>query len=104
MTKKLLIIIVITALSAVSQVSFAQDAQTSKAGDQLEIAATITVTESTIHVKNASQQTLEVYDLAGVKVATYKIDNDNKTIVANDLQKGCYILKINKTVRKVYIK
>lgn len=91
-------------MSAVSQLAFAQDAQTSKASEQQEVAVTIVVTESTIHIKNASQKTLEVYDLAGVKVATHKIDSDNKTIVANDLQKGCYILKIGKTVRKVYIK
>ncbi len=67
-------------------------------------AVTITANESTVQIKNASQQTLEIYNLTGVKIASVRIDSDSKTLTFNDLPKGCYILRIGKTVRKVYLR
>ena len=64
----------------------------------------ITVNNSNAHVKNAAGKVLEIYNLAGVKVLNVKIDSDIKTIELGNLQKGCYILKVDKTARKIYIK
>ena len=64
---------------------------------------TILVNGTRIHVANAAGQTLEVYDLAGVCVASLRIDSDDKTFNLN-LTKGCYILKVGKVVRKVSIR
>ena len=66
-------------------------------------AISISVQGSQVHVTNASGQTLEIYNLAGVRVATYKIESDDKTVYIN-LPKGCYILKVDKLVRKVSLK
>ncbi len=64
---------------------------------------TITVNGSQVHVANATGHTLEIYNLAGVRVATYKIDSDDTTVNLN-LPRGCYILKVDKVVRKAPIK
>lgn len=64
---------------------------------------TITVTESTIRVTGASGQMLFVYNLAGVRVASIKIDSSDKHYDLN-LQKGCYIVQVGKVVRKVAIR
>lgn len=64
---------------------------------------TIIVNGTNIRVTNANGQTLEVYDVAGVRVATLCIDSDDKAFHLN-LTKGCYILKVGKTVRKVAIR
>ena len=63
----------------------------------------ITVNGSNVRVANAAGQVLEVYDVAGVCVATLRIDSDDRTFHLN-LSKGCYILKVGKVVRKVSIR
>ncbi len=71
---------------------------------EIEISSvTITVNGSQVHITGAEGQTLEVYNVAGVRVANVKIDSDEKTLNLN-LAKGCYILKIGKVVRKVSIR
>ncbi|MBO4486567.1 MAG: T9SS type A sorting domain-containing protein [Prevotella sp.] len=64
---------------------------------------TITVEESVIHVTGANGEVLYVYNVAGVRVKSVKIDGDDKRFDFN-LPKGCYILKVGKTVRKVSIR
>lgn len=64
---------------------------------------TISVNGAQVHVTNAAGKVLEIYNLAGVRVASYKIDSDDKTVNVN-LNKGCYIIKVDKVVRKVSIK
>ena len=64
---------------------------------------TISVNGTQVHVTNAADKVLEIYNLAGVRVASFKIDSDDKTVNIN-LNKGCYILKVDKVVRKVSIK
>lgn len=64
---------------------------------------TITVEESVIHVTGANGEMLYVYNVAGVRVKSVKVDGDDKRFDLN-LPKGCYILKVGKTVRKVSIR
>lgn len=64
---------------------------------------TITVEESVIHVTGANGEMLYVYNVAGVRVKSVKVDGDDKHFDLN-LPKGCYILKVGKTVRKVSIR
>ena len=61
------------------------------------------LTPITINIVGAAGKTLEIFNVAGVRVATFKIDNDDKTLNLN-LGKGCYILKAGKVVRKVSIR
>lgn len=81
----------------------AQDIQRTPVEQEMN-AVTISVTESSVHIKNAEKQVLEVYNLAGVKVATFHIESNDRLIELNHLAKGCYILKVGKVVRKVYLR
>lgn len=63
----------------------------------------ISVNASVIHITGANGQTLYVYNVAGVKVMSLKIDGADKHYDLN-LPKGCYIVKIGKTVRKIAVK
>lgn len=64
---------------------------------------TVSVEQSVIHVTGASGQLMQVYNVAGVCVATIKVDGDDKRYDLN-LTKGCYIVKVGKVVRKVSIR
>lgn len=66
-------------------------------------AVTLSVNGSKVHVTGAEGETLEVYNLTGVKVATIRIDSNDKTMTLT-LQRGCYILKVGKVVRKISIR
>ena len=66
-------------------------------------AVTLNVNGSKVHVTGAEGETLEVYNLTGVKVATIRIDSNDKSMMLN-LQRGCYILKVGKVVRKISIR
>lgn len=109
MRKRLLNIVMIAVLAGMSitasaaSVNTAADNSFYTAVEQLD-QVVIIATESTVHVKNAEGQVLEIFDMTGQKVAVIKIDSDSKTIPLNDMKKGCYILRIGKTVRKIYIK
>ncbi len=64
---------------------------------------TLTLNGTQLHITNAAGQTLEIYNLTGVRVSTMRIDSEDKTITLN-LKKGCYMLKIGKIVRKISIR
>lgn len=62
----------------------------------------ISVKGKQILVSGAAGTTMNVYNLTGVSIASFQIGSDNTTLSPN-LPKGCYILKIGKTVRKISI-
>lgn len=64
---------------------------------------TIDLQESTLRVSGANGQMLYIYNVAGVRVKTIRVDGDDKRIELN-LTKGCYIVKVGKTVRKISIR
>ncbi len=103
MIKKLLILIIVSFTFAIPSVAMDDDIQKSEIENE-QHNVTITVYESTINVKNAAQMVLEIYNIAGIKVNTQRIDSQDKTIELSNLSKGCYILKIGKIVRKVYLR
>jgi len=79
-------------------------AQTERDEVETEISAvSLSVNGSKVHVTGAEGETLEVYNLTGVKVATIRIDSNDKAFALN-LQRGCYILKVGKVVRKISIR
>ena len=67
-----------------------------------EPAPTISVEGNTVSVGGASGMKMEVVSLTGRAVASYKIEGPAQRIELN-LPKGCYILKVGKTVRKVTV-
>lgn len=65
-------------------------------------AVTLSIQEGKAHITNAEGKTLEIYNLTGVRVARIRIDSNDKQITLN-LTRGCYIMKVDKVVRKVTI-
>ena len=64
---------------------------------------TINVRESAVQITGANGETLYIYNVAGVRIKSIKIDGDDKRFELN-LPKGCYILKVGKTVRKISVR
>lgn len=62
----------------------------------------VSVSESTLRVTGASGMTLYIYNVAGVCIKSFKVDSNEKHYDLN-LTKGCYIIKVGKVVRKVFI-
>lgn len=97
--KKTLLLILTTFLLNTAGVCWAQEEK-----NEPETAATsIVVKGSTLSVYNANGSILEIFSLTGTKVATIRIDSNEKTVDLS-LKKGCYILKVNKVVRKISIR
>ena len=63
----------------------------------------ITANNSKLHIVGGNTQTLKIYNVAGVCVLDIRVDNNDKYYDLN-LPKGCYIVKVGKVVRKIYIK
>lgn len=64
----------------------------------------ITVNASTLRVKNADKEVVEIFNMAGMKVASYRVDSPDKTFELDQLPKGCYIVRVGKVARKVYLR
>ena len=67
-----------------------------------EPAPTISVEGNVVRVVGGGGMLMEVVSLTGRAVASYKIEGSAQRIELN-LPKGCYILKVGKTVRKVTV-
>ena len=103
--KKILIMITAAFLLAIPMDVKAQDIQQQRTTIEQDVAPiTISVNESTIHIKNAEKMVIEIYNMTGVKVVTQRIDSSDKIIELDNLPKGCYIIKIGKVARKVYLR
>lgn len=70
---------------------------------EMDQQAQISVNGSQIRVTGAQGQILEIYNVAGVRILSQRIDSYDKTIDLN-LNKGCYIVKVGKTARKISVK
>lgn len=64
---------------------------------------TMTISGTNVRVCGAEGETLDIFNLAGVKVKSIRIDSADK-IVSLNLSKGCYVLKIGDVVRKMSIR
>ena len=62
-----------------------------------------TVNGNVVHVSGASGEVMKVFNLTGTEVATMRIEGAEKTVTLN-IPKGCYLLKVGKLVRKIYIR
>ncbi len=60
------------------------------------------LTGGVLHVTGANGQTLQVYNLLGVKVASIKVEGSDKRIDL-PLKQGCYIVKVGDVVRKISV-
>ena len=84
--KRILILITASFLLAMPMEVKAQDIQQQRTTIEQEVAPiTISVNESTIHIKNAEKMVIEIYNMAGVKVVTQRIDSSDKAIELDNL-------------------
>ena len=70
---------------------------------EIQVVTVVAEDDGTLRVTGANGQTLHVYNVAGVLVKSVKIDSADKRLELN-LPKGCYIIKVGKTVRKISVK
>ena len=64
---------------------------------------TVTVTGAgVLHVTGANGLVLQVYNVLGVRVASIKVEGNDKRIDL-PLKSGCYIVKVGNVVRKISI-
>lgn len=73
--------------------------------DGIEMSAsgmTFSINGGNVHIVGANGEVMEVFNLTGAKVATIRIDSNDKTFALN-LPKGCYLIKVGKIVRKISV-
>ena len=101
MDKRTILLLLVACFLSIPGMSQPQE---EKEGPKTELAATsIVVKGYKVIVYNANGSPLEVFSLTGAKEATITIDDNEQTINLS-LKKGCYILKVNKVVRKISIR
>jgi hypothetical protein len=65
----------------------------------------ITVSNGNIvYVKNAEGALIEVYNITGAQILSQRVESNCKIYEISNLQKGCYIVKVGKVTRKIFIK
>lgn len=65
-------------------------------------AVSIRLTGNELRITGAAGEMMQIYNVAGIRVMTVKIDSSDKMYNLN-LPKGCYIVKVGKIVRKISI-
>lgn len=65
-------------------------------------APTVTISGTRLRVQNGAGLTLEVYNVTGVRVFSAKITAGDQAWDLS-LGRGCYIVKVGKTVRKISV-
>lgn len=104
MTKYILTTIMMALLTLCAPVQVCANAAIEIIENDLQpTAANITVNGGTIRVSGANGKTMYVYNLAGVRIHSIKVEGADRTYDLN-LSKGCYIIKVGTTVRKVSLK
>lgn len=99
--KKILLIALATMLLATPERIYAQT--DSETVENAISGITLTVKGTKVSITGANGETMEIFNLTGVKVSSVVIDSSDKSFNLN-LPKGCYILKVGKVVRKISIR
>lgn len=64
----------------------------------------IDYTGKALVIENGQGEVLRIYDVTGVAIMTIKITSASQRVELSNLNKGCYIVKVGKIVRKISIK
>ena len=62
----------------------------------------ITVRANQLRVQHADGLSLSVYNITGIKVAAHRVDGDDFSLTLN-VERGIYIVKVGKLVRRITI-
>lgn len=105
MKKGLLYILFATMLSfsaAAVERSFSFEAE-SEEGAVMSEKIAISFEKNSLRIQRAEGYTVYIYNITGVKVASYKVDSPEKTITLN-LEKGYYIVKVGDVARRILVR
>ncbi len=102
MTRKFFLLIFSAALALGSPVAALADTAVEIIDNDFQT-INVSLNEQTLRVTGANGQMLFIYNVAGVRVMSVKVEGADKLIELN-LPKGCYIVKVGKVVRKISIK
>lgn len=85
--------------------TFAADSDFAAYGymDVTAVDVQIVLSGSTLRIIGGQGQQVEVYNVTGVRVLVRHIDSNDQTFQHN-LPRGCYMVKVGNTVRKVSIR
>ncbi|MBQ7635195.1 MAG: T9SS type A sorting domain-containing protein [Bacteroidaceae bacterium] len=102
MKKRLYLILLCSMLVGmpVAAVAAPSDIQERETVDATQADIKITVSGNTLRVTGAAGLTLDIYSVTGQKVKSVRISANDET-VNTGLPRGCYIVKVGETVRKV---
>ncbi len=76
-------------------------AETERDGIETPVSGiTLTINGENVHIVGANGEVMEIFNLTGAKVATIRIDSNDISFALN-LNKGCYLIKVGKIVRKI---
>lgn len=103
MKKKIFASIVLAGMMAVGVPTMASAEASVLIIEQESQRITVSVSGSVLRVSGADGEVLHIYNVTGVRVMSIKVDGYKKSYTLN-LPKGCYIVKIGKTVRKITIR
>lgn len=103
MKKKIFASIVLAGMMAVGVPTMASAEASVLIIEQESQRITVSVSGSVLRVSGADGEVLHIYNVTGVRVMSIKVDGYEKNYTLN-LPKGCYIVKIGKTVRKITIR
>lgn len=101
MVKKICLIAMAVCLWMPASTCFAQTAEDGGIENSAS-EVTISLNGSTITIRNAEGQAVELYAITGVQIASYRIGRNQKELVLT-LKKGFYIIKVNKMTRRITI-
>lgn len=110
MDKILKIVFFIALFFSVPEISYANWAEEEKDSKELKgslvndetAEVEISVKGGTVKILNAKGHMLEVYSITGIRVKLARIENMTQTFDLN-LTKGCYIIKVGRTTRKLNV-
>ena len=103
MTKRLLTTILLMMVFMAGMPAMAGVARNIEIIENPVQAPVVLLVGNTLRVTNASGEMLYVYNVAGVRVMATRVEGGDKTFELN-LPRGCYIVKIGNTVRKISLK
>ena len=104
MKKKILTItLAVAMMMGVPTTMIASSSRSIEIIEQEIIQPSIVLQGNTLVVSNANGQMLYIYNVAGVRVMSVKVDGPERSFELS-LPKGCYIVKVGKVVRKISVK
>ena len=96
-------IFIISLTLAMAFAPMSMQAQSERESIEMSVSGiSLSINGGNVHIIGANGEVMEVFNLTGSKVATIRIDSNDKTFALN-LPKGCYLIKVGKIVRKISV-